>query len=119
MKEEIESKSVSELIKELKEIKDKFGDVSLNFCKCKMLSLAEEGQIGLKQAYLAGLKEGAERYKTKWHKVSDGDLPKGEDAVLIYWKAGDIRCFSVVEPYKVTEDKHIIAWCELPKYTEE
>ena len=40
MKEEVESKSVSELIKELKEIKDKFGDVSQNFCKCKMLSSA-------------------------------------------------------------------------------
>lgn len=80
----------------------------------------EEGQTDykvLKQAFLAGLKAG--KNKTKWHKVSDGDLPKGEDAVLIYWKAGDIRCFSVVEPYKVTEDKHIIAWCELPKYTEE
>ena len=53
----------------------------------------EEGQNdskALKQAYLAGLKagkdmaeadlatiaymHGAERYKTKWHKVADGDL---------------------------------------------
>lgn len=40
MKEDVESKSVSGLIKELEEIKDKFGDVSLNFCKCKMLSSA-------------------------------------------------------------------------------
>ena len=124
MKEEVESKSVSELIKELKEIKDKFGDVSLNFCKCKMLSLAEEGQIGLKQAYLAGLKEGAERYKTKWHDVlKEKPIKKGLYLCwrvwmanlmyeLIYW-SGD---------YWVTggnvEDK-IIAWCELPTYTEE
>ena len=53
----------------------------------------------IKQAYLAGLKagkdmaeadlatiaymQGAERYKTKWHKVADGDLPKPNIAALI------------------------------------
>ena len=53
----------------------------------------------------------------EWHYVKDGDLPKEEGAVLIYWKCGDIKCASVVEPYKVTEDTHIIAWKEitLPK----
>lgn len=40
IEKEVELKSVSGLIKELEEIKDKFGDVSLNFCKCKMLSSA-------------------------------------------------------------------------------
>ena len=67
------------------------------------------------EAFLAGLEAG----RPKWHKVADGDLPQGEDAVLIYWKFGDRRCFSVVEPYKVTEDKNILAWCEIPQYTEE
>lgn len=62
----------------------------------------EEGQNdskALKQAYLAGLKagkdmaeadlatiaymQGAERYKTKWHKVADGDYPPYEKAVLL------------------------------------
>ena len=53
----------------------------------------------------------------EWHYVKDGDLPKGEGAVLIYWKFGDVKCASVVEPYKITEDTHIIAWKEivLPK----
>jgi hypothetical protein len=45
--------------------------------------------------------EEAQMQKTKWHKVADGDFPKGENIVLIYWKAGDMECFSVVEPYKV------------------
>lgn len=49
----------------------------------------------------------------EWHFVKDGDLPKEEGAVLIYWKCGDIKCASVVEPYKVTEDTHIIAWKEI------
>lgn len=69
----------------------------------------------LKYSFLAGHKAG----RPEWHKVADGDLPKGENVVLIYWKAGDMEYVSVVEPYKVTEDKHIIAWCELPTYTEE
>ena len=52
--------------------------------------------------------------------MTDEDLPKEEGAVLIYWKSGDIKCASVVEPYKVTEDTHIIAWKEivLPKESE-
>jgi hypothetical protein len=99
---------------------------------CKEFPKAPRG--ALKQAFLAGFEagkdmaeadiaavayqQGAERYKTRWHKVADGDLPKGEDAVLIYWKAGGTRCFSAVEPYKITEDIHIIAWCEIPKYEE-
>lgn len=49
----------------------------------------------------------------EWHYVKDGDLPKGKGAVLIYWKFGNVKCASVVEPYKVTEDKHIIAWKEI------
>lgn len=55
----------------------------------------------------------------EWHYVKDGDLPKEEGAVLIYWKCGDIKCASVVEPYKVTEDTHIIAWKEITLPEEE
>lgn len=56
----------------------------------------------------------------EWHYVKDRDLPKGKDTVLIYWKSGNLKCVSVVEPYKVTEDTHIIAWKEivLPKRSE-
>lgn len=68
-------------------------------------------------------KDGAEfgyNKANEWHYVKDGDLPKDKGAVLIYWKSGDIKCASVVEPYKVTEDTHIIAWKEivLPKESE-
>ena len=69
-------------------------------------------------------KDGAEfgyNKANEWHYVKDGDLPKGKGAVLIYWKSGDVNCASVVEPYYVTEDTHIIAWKEivLPKESEE
>lgn len=100
---------------------------------CKEFSKAPRG--ALKQAFLAGFEagkdtaeadiaavayqQGAERYKTRWHKIADGDLPKGEDAVLAYWKFGSWQCYAVIEPYNVTRDKqHIIAWCEIPKCEE-
>ena len=65
----------------------------------------------VEEAYLAGLKAG----RPQWHDLrkDQNDLPKEEGAVLIYWKCGDIKCVSVVEPYKVTEDTHIIAWKEI------
>jgi hypothetical protein len=66
----------------------------------------------LQEAYIAGAEFGYNK-ANEWHYVKDGDLPKGEGAVLIYWKSGDIKCASVVEPYKVTEDTHIIAWKEI------
>jgi len=71
----------------------------------------------VKEAYLAGLKAG----KPKWHKVADGDLPKSKGAVLsdkgefVYYNSFAQNL--VDETY--TEQTDIIAWCEIPKYTEE
>ena len=78
----------------------------------------------MKQAYLAGLKAG----RPKWHKVADGDLPKEEDLVLFKtdvdyyigkidyskkcWWPGVCRDESICNSF-------VIAWCEIPKYTEE
>lgn len=81
----------------------------------------------LKQAYLAGLKED----RPKWHKVADGDLPEAENhfwsrTVLLQTNKGS----SIIGFYdqankawyeKATDDivYGVIAWCEIPKYTEE
>ena len=102
-------------------------------------------------AYIAGLKagkdmaetdlatvaymQGAERYKPKWHKVADGDLPKEtefieSDVLLLlvqlrgtkhkryelgrYNFSGNVFCYTHL---KLIED--VVAWCEIPKYTEE
>jgi hypothetical protein len=98
---------------------------------------------GIKQAFLAGLKagkemadadlatvaymQGAERYKTKWHKVADGDYPPIEvgnftvdvltDRGEIAYYAYDNECW-VVEPSSAEIDTPI-AWCEIPTFTEE
>lgn len=96
----------------------------------------------IKQAYLAGLKagkdmtetdlatiaymHGAERYKTKWHKVADRDYPpceKGNCTINVLTDCGDIAYYNydeecwVAEPLS-TEIDLPIAWCEIPKYKE-
>ena len=67
--------------------------------------------------FLAGLKEG----KPKWHKVADGDLPKDENDVLVYSGEDWRMCVGRYSPkYKAWETGcDTIAWCEIPKYTEE
>lgn len=71
----------------------------------------------LKQAYLAGLEAG----RPKWHKVADGDLPKDENDVLVYSGEDWRMCVGRYSPkYKAWETGcDTIAWCEIPKYTEE
>ena len=90
----------------------------------------------IKQAHLAGLKAG----RPKWHKVADGDLPKPNIAVLIClqfekWTTTYIAYYRpsiekwqiynlheaqrqpIVDDY--IDSDEVIAWCEIPKYTEE
>lgn len=74
-------------------------------------------------AFLAGLK--ADR--PKWHKVADGEYPpceKGNYTINVLTDCGDIAYYNytldcwVVEPSSAEIDPPI-AWCEMPKYTEE
>lgn len=82
----------------------------------------------VKQAFLAGLKAG----RPKWHKVADGDLPKEEGEYLICYENGVGYRNTFILNYTEydeslhwcddafeTYDEGIIAWCEIPKYTEE
>ena len=97
----------------------------------------------LKQAYLDGLKagkdmaeadlatiaytHGAERYKTKWHKVADSDYPpyeKGNSSINVLTDCGDIAYYNYDEECWVAEPSSAeidppIAWCKIPKYPEE
>lgn len=89
----------------------------------------------LKRAFLAGLKAS----RPEWHKVADGDLPptsgemhaerypilactkNGYVTVAIRRKHG--RAYewfcSDYDGNTLYLDKEVIAWCEIPKYTEE
>lgn len=90
----------------------------------------------VKEAYLAGLKAG----RPKWHKVADGDLPKPNIAVLVClqfekWTTTYIAYYRPAikkwQMYNMHEAQRqpieadyidadeVIAWCEIPKYTEE
>lgn len=78
----------------------------------------------ISDAYLAGLEAG----RPKWHKVADGDLPKGNcENILLYNKDH----FCVTHSYSLgyyengvfyndcEMEEDTIAWCEIPQYTEE
>ena len=75
------------------------------------------------KAFLAGLKAG----KPQWHKVADGDYPpceKDNYTVNVLTNDGDIAYYDfndgcwIAEPSSVEIDPPI-AWCEIPKYSEE
>ena len=75
------------------------------------------------KAFLAGLKAG----KPQWHKVADGNYPlceKGYYTVNVLTNDGDIAYYDfndgcwIAEPSSVEIDPPI-AWCEIPKYSEE
>ena len=94
------------------------------------------------EAFLAGLKagkdmaetdlvtvaymQGAERYKTKWHKVAEGDYPpceKGKHTINVLTDCGNIAYYNYDEECWVAESTSVeidppIAWCEIPKYKE-
>lgn len=78
----------------------------------------------IKQAFLAGLKAG----KTKWHKVAHGDLPKENNLYLVAIKDNGlaIAYFNGLHwetKFNLGDFGHcletVIAWCEIPEYTEE
>lgn len=96
----------------------------------------------LKYAYLAGLKAGKDmNVATKWHKVADGDLPPTSSEmhaerypILACTKSKEIGVTVAIRrkhgwayewfcsDYDGTTlflDKEVIAWCEIPEYTEE
>lgn len=119
---------------------EKLGDLQLNEMQAGTLLGIIKG-IGI-CSFLAGLKagkdmaeadlatiaymHGAERYKTKWHKVADGDYPPCErgnctinvltDREEIAYYNYDEECW-VAEPASVEIDPPI-AWCEILKYKE-
>ena len=87
------------------------------------------GSEDISDAFLAGLKTGKDtNVSTKWRKVADGDLPKNSDnekLYLVYWGDNDYgvaqfnnsRWWSLDSGWYDAED--VIAWCEIPQYTEE
>ena len=71
--------------------------------------------------------QGAECYKTKWHRISDSDLPKENKLYLVEIKDNGlaIAYFNGQHwetRYNLGDYGHcvetVIAWCEIPKYKE-
>ena len=76
----------------------------------------------VEEAWLAGLNEG----RPKWHKVADGDLPKNRHNVWITYinayyqtettEASFRHKYWVINGHRTECD--VVAWCEIPQYTE-
>lgn len=103
--------------------------------KCKMYCNVRNAVLyGLKagkdmaEADLATIAymHGAERYKTKWHKVADGDYPscdKGNYTINVLTDRGEIAYYDYDEGCWVAEPTNVeidppVAWCKIPKYKE-
>lgn len=58
--------------------------------------------------------------KTVWHKVVDGDLPKGKCLVLIFYESEILGKHYTTDLFYmgrfVNHEGQVIAWTELPKY---
>lgn len=72
-------------------------------------------ESSMKQAFLAGLKAG----KPKWHKVKSGDLPPEDTKVLAFMAGGEVCIAHFYRKNVWDKIGIVIAWCEIPKYTEE
>ena len=103
----------------------------------------ETDHEAIKKAFLAGLEagkdmaetdlatiaymQGAERYKTKWHRLSAGDTPKENKLYLVKIKDNGLAIAYFngrhwETRYNLGDYGHcvetVIAWCEIPKFEE-
>lgn len=81
----------------------------------------EVSSVTIKEAFFAGLRAG----RPKWHKVTD-KLPEENQWVLVYdgsYTVCNYHSYTSIKWLDVYENEvcesNIIAWCEIPKYTEE
>ena len=63
--------------------------------------------------------QGAERYKPKWHNVAGGDLPPEDTKVLALMADNEICIAHFYRKNVWDKIVTVIAWCEIPEYTEE
>lgn len=77
--------------------------------KCELL-----GIIQGKDKAIADLKKGL-----KWHKVADGDLPPEDTDVLALLADNKIYMAHFYRRNVWDKIGPVIAWCEIPQYTEE
>ena len=100
---------------------------------------SQEANQAIEQAFCAGLKEGKDmNVPSKWHKVADGDLPKGENIhrdIYLKDRYGNLYtgnyfpkdkcraedCFAVefldwgFQGSQFCKKEQISEWCEIPK----
>ena len=118
-KEELEKEAEEWVISNTEIYDDKFG-------------IEREEEPKAKEAYLASAESREKRIaeleaqieKMKWHKVSDGDLPKDRHNVYVVYLNGYYQLQKTIASFRhkywvfngLKTECEIIAWCELPKW---
>ena len=92
-------------------------------CKAVCDSIPCKTMCAKCKCYIAGLETG----RPQWHKIADGDYPpydKCNCSINVFTNSGHIAYYNYddecwIEVFSVIEINPPIAWCEIPKYTEE
>ena len=95
-------------------------------CKCYIAGFKAGKDMAEADIATIAYMKGAERYKTKWHKVADGDYPpydKCNCSINVLINSGHIAYYNYdnecwIEVFSVIEINPPIAWCEIPKFEE-
>ena len=88
----------------------------------KSISDQKQNEINLKYREVIALQEHIEELeagKPKWHKTADGDLPPEDTDVLALLADKEIYMAHFYRRNVWDKIGPVIAWCEIPKYTEE
>lgn len=100
------------------EIAEQFAATSGLEITCSLISAKDKShayRLGRYEGFLAGLNEG----RLKWHKVADGDLPPEDTDVLALLADREIYMAHFYRRNVWDKIGPVIAWCEIPQYTEE
>ena len=77
------------------------------------------GALPTEKIYECGFLAGVEAGRPKWHKVADGDLPPEDSEVLALLADKEIYMAHFYRRNVWDKIGPVIAWCEIPKYSEE
>jgi hypothetical protein len=83
-------------------------------------NLPNDELLQMETAFLAGLKAGKDiNVPIKWHNVAGGDLPPEDTKVLALLAPNEICIAHFYRRNVWDKIGTVIAWCEIPEYTEE
>ena len=109
---------IEELEKENAELKERCNILDKSLVTSTKNNIKRQKIIDELKEKNAKLK-GSERYRPKWHDVAGGDLPPEDSEVLALLADKEINMAHFYRGNVWDKIVPVIAWCEIPQYTEE